>query len=77
MVLLREMIGHVRRTRRLSQKDLAKALCITPQYLCDIEHGRRLGSVEVVERLCVMLRLTEQQRRKWHQAGARSHGWEV
>lgn len=74
-----ERIRHVRESRGVSQKAMAEALGITPQYLCDLEHGRRLGSVEVVERLCDWLALGKRSalRSAWHRAGAQSHGWKI
>ncbi len=34
-----------------SQKETARVLCISPQYLCDILKGRREVSAEVAESL--------------------------
>jgi transcriptional regulator with XRE-family HTH domain len=72
-----EKLVAVRMEAELSQKDFAELLGFTPQYLCDLEKGRRLGSVEFVNRLCKTLRSTRLQREEWHLAGARSHGWEI
>ena len=72
-----EMIKAVREGRDMSQKELAEALGFTPQYLCDLEKGRRLGSVEFVNRLCDWMGRGPKGRAEWHRAGARSHGWEV
>lgn len=47
-----ERVRHVRESRGISQSAMAEALGISAQYLCDLEHGRRLGSVEFVEKLC-------------------------
>lgn len=73
----REMLIEIRTGYELSQKDMAARLDITPQYLCDLEHGRRLGSVEVVERICKVFGRGPKGRREWHVAAARSHGWDV
>ena len=73
----REMLKVAREGREISQKDMAERIGITPQYLCDLEHGRRLGSIDVVNRICDWLDLGPAGRREWHLAGARSHGWEV
>lgn len=59
------------------QKELAAALGITPQYLCDLEKGRRHGSVEFVNRVCDWLGCDDSDRKRWHRAGARAHGWEI
>lgn len=76
-VTLVEMMVKAREGRKLSQKDFAAALDFTPQYVCDLEKGRRLGSVEFVNRLCDWLDVTVSERKKWHLAGARAHGWEL
>lgn len=73
----REMLIEIRTGYELSQKDMAARINITPQYLCDLEHGRRLGSVEVVEHICKAFSLGPKGRREWHVAAARSHGWDV
>lgn len=73
----REMLLEIRTGYELSQKAMAEKIGITPQYLCDLEHGRRLGSVEVVERICEAFGRGTKGRKEWHQAAARSHGWDV
>lgn len=72
-----EMLIEARTGRDLSQKEMAELLGYTPQYLCDLEKGRRLGSVEFVNRICDWLGRGPKGRLEWHRAGARSHGWEV
>ncbi len=76
---LAERVKHVRKHKGLSQSALATALGISAQYLCDLEHGRRLGSVEFVDKLCDWMGMEKRSalRRAWHQAGARSHGWQI
>lgn len=61
----------------MNQKQLADAMKFTPQYICDLVQGRRLGSVEFVERICELLKCRQPTRLKWHRAGARAHGWDV
>jgi DNA-binding XRE family transcriptional regulator len=73
----REMLIAVREGQDLDQKTFAEHIGITAQYLCDLEKGRRLGSVAIVNRICEMLGRGPKGRREWHVAGARSHGWEV
>jgi transcriptional regulator with XRE-family HTH domain len=77
MMTFTEMLIESRTGRGMTQKDFAEALGFTPQYLCDLEMGRRLGSVEFVNRLCDWIRCRPKRRKEWHQAGARSHGWEI
>lgn len=72
-----EMLIEARTGREMTQKDFAEALGFTPAYLCDLEKGRRLGSVEFVNKLCKWMGRGPRGRKEWHQAGARSHGWDV
>jgi transcriptional regulator with XRE-family HTH domain len=72
-----EMLREIRTGHELSQKEMAERLGISAQYLCDLEYGRRLGSVEVVNRLCDVFSRGPKGRKEWHLAAARSHGWEV
>jgi transcriptional regulator with XRE-family HTH domain len=72
-----EMLIEVRTEMDMSQKDFASALGFSAQYLCDLEKGRRLGSVEFVNRLCDWMGRGPKGRKEWHTAGARSHGWEI
>lgn len=74
---LAEMIVEARSGMEMTQTAFAKALGFTPQYLCDLEHGRRPGSVEFVNRLCDWMGRGQKGRKEWHTAGARSHGWDV
>ena len=73
----RTMIVDLRHRLKLNQKQLAEALEFTPQYVCDLAMGRRLGSVEFVDRVCRLLKCKQPTRLKWHRAAARSHGWDV
>lgn len=70
MVRAREHIG-------LSQKEFAKRLGVSPQYVCDLEHGRRLGSVQYVDAVCDLIGAWPSMRKVWHHAGARAHGWQI
>lgn len=76
---LAERVKHLREARKLTQLAFAQALGISAQYLCDLEHGRRPGSVEFVDKVCDWLGCTKRSsiRRTWHLAGARQHGWRV
>lgn len=73
----REMVRAARECLTMSQKDFAEALGFTAQYLCDLEKGRRLGSVEFVNRVCNYIEVGPTSRRRWHVAAAKSHGWEI
>lgn len=73
----REMLQAVRSGIEVSQQDLAGALGYSPQYLCDLEAGRRKPSVAFVNRLCDYLGRGPAGRREWHLAAAAEHGWSV
>jgi len=70
-----EMLRTVRRDR--PQNAFAKSLSISPQYLNDLESGRRKPSVAVTNRICTYLGRGPQGRLEWHRAAAREHGFEV
>lgn len=71
------MLQELRVDGTFTQSDIAKSLGISPQYLCDLERGRRRPSVAVVNRICEYLGRKEQGRREWHAAAARACGWDV
>lgn len=76
----RERLIQLRTDYAMTQKEFAALLAISPQYLCDLEHGRRLPSVRVVHNICdhfIVGHGLVLARRDWHTAGARAHGWEI
>ena len=72
-----ELLREIRAGYEISQKQLAKNLGLSPQYLCDLENGRRTPSVEFVNRACAYFSRGPEGRLEWHRAAARAHGWEV
>lgn len=72
-----EMLKTIRSGHELSQQALAAKLGISTQYLCDLEGGRRMPSVRVVEAICDHFGRGPRGRVEWHRAGARSHGWKI
>ena len=72
-----EMLRARRRKLGWPQKRMAHELGISPSYLCDLESGRRLPSVGIVQSICWGAGCGEAGRRRWHLAGARAHGWDV
>lgn len=70
-----EMVRELRSGMEMTQQDFAKMLGISPQYLHDLEKGRRLPSVAVTKKFCKDR--GPNGRLEWHRAGARAHGWEV
>ena len=72
-----DMLIDLRNGHELSQKDFAASVGVSPQYQHDLEKGRRLPSVEYIEKLCAAFSRGPLGRRQWHLAGARAHGWDV
>ena len=72
-----EMLKTIRAGHELQQQELAAGLGISTQYLSDLEAGRRLPSVRVVEAICEFFSRGPKGQREWHEAGARAHGWKV
>lgn len=46
-----------RQYRELTQQALAEQACVSPSYLCEIESGRKPGSLEAMTRLSSVLRI--------------------
>lgn len=72
-----EMLKAMREGPELTQQRFAEQLGYSAQYLCDLERGRRMPSVELVNRICEWRGCGPKGRRDWHVAGARAHGWNV
>ena len=56
---------------------VADAIGISVQYVSDLRRGMRMPSVRVVEAICEWMGRGPKGRLEWHQAAARSHGWQV
>lgn len=61
----------------MTQKQLADVLEISPQYLCDIESGRRLPTVEIVNKVSAWNGLSGRDAHNLRIMAARDHGWDV
>ena len=72
-----KMLKETRLGHEFTQKQMAAKINISHQYLCDLEHGRRLPSVTLTKRICSVFGHGSLGCAAWHQAGARAHGWEV
>lgn len=72
-----EMLQAVRSGMEIDQQTMAKGIGCSAQHLCDLEKGRRLPSVRIVESICAWLGRGPKGRREWHAAAARAHGWDV
>jgi DNA-binding XRE family transcriptional regulator len=76
-----ERLTELRSLYHLTQGQMAKRLGISPQYLCDLEHGRRKPSLTVVNALCNCFGPNGPSdsgfRRSWHRTAAKEHGWRI
>jgi transcriptional regulator with XRE-family HTH domain len=72
-----EMLRAVLAEHELTLVSVAQSLGISTQYLHDLKEGRRLPSVEVVEKICAWMGRGPKGRLEWHMAGAEAHGWKV
>ncbi len=71
------VIKRLRAAAKYSQKAMAKALDVSPQYVCDLEMSRRLGSVQIVEAIRDHFGACPEWRKLFHRVTARGHGWDV
>jgi transcriptional regulator with XRE-family HTH domain len=72
-----ERLLNMREVNFLTQKQMAAELGISAGYLCDLEHGRRKPTVQLVHAICRFLDAVPAQAESWHLAAARADGWEV
>lgn len=73
----RQLLKAAREGMEIEQRAMAKAIGCSPQYLSDMESGRRMPSVRITNAICKWLGRGPEGRRQWHLAAARAHGWEV
>ena len=52
-------IKQIRKERNMRQKELAEKAEISPQFLCDIEHGRRKPSIDTAIKIAEVLNITD------------------
>jgi transcriptional regulator with XRE-family HTH domain len=72
------MLKRLRIDEGMNLSEFAKILTISPQYLHDLEHRRRLPSVKVVRRICDFFKSGPRCAVvAWHRAGAKAHGWDI
>ena len=69
----------LRELSKLSQLGMAIELGISPQYYHDLENGRRMPSVNIVQRITNFCQIGHGKAaiRAWHIMAARTHGWDV
>ena len=72
-------LNALRVLHRLSTKEFARELGFSPQYLCDLQLGRRMPSVAFIHAVTRLLKLQHRQasKRYWHTIAARTHGWDI
>ena len=74
---LPEMLVQLRLALGMNQKQLAEALNCSPQFICDMERGKRVPSVTFIDRICTYLNRGSKGCQEWHAAAARAHGWKI
>lgn len=72
-----EMLSLIIERTDISQKQMAKGISISPQYLCDLLQGKRGPHPELVNKICDFMGRGPKGRLEWHTAGAKSVGWEI
>ena len=77
MTAIRKMLLAFRIANEMNQKQMALALGFSPQYICDMEGGRRLPSVRFINQLIHYSGRGPIGRTEWHRAAAQAHGWDV
>ncbi len=60
-----------------TQAELAKALAITPAYVCDILRERKRLTPDLVRRAAEAFDIHPVRYRRWHRLGAMESGWEI
>ena len=70
-------LARFRESRKLTQKDFAALLDVGPTWQCDLENGRRMPSLNYINRLISAFALSDGQAVRWHKRGARAQGWDV
>ena len=60
-----------------TQKRFASGIGISQQFLGDLLHGNRPPSPSLVNKICEYMGRGPKGRKEWHEAGAKSVGWEI
>lgn len=66
----------LRGANHLTQQELAERLGFSPQYICDLESGRRMPSIKIVNAIVDKLG-RDGSKKFWHRMGAMAHGWKI
>ena len=75
MASFRTMFTNIRSIYSLGE--LSEILGYSRSYIHDVEKGRRMPSVEMIERISNSRLRHPYNRKAWHLVGAREHGWDV
>ena len=70
-------LKNVIEVREISQRQFARDIGFSAMYLTDVLLGNRHPSIRFVNAVCDLLRLRPRDRKEWHIAAARCHGWNV
>jgi transcriptional regulator with XRE-family HTH domain len=66
----------LRRKQGMTQAQLAFGLCVSPQYINDIEHGRRFVTPQLVAQLAHLFP-ADVRPVQWSRDGAKDRGWKI
>ena len=72
-----KMLQEVIDGNEITQKCFAEKIGISSSFLCDLLQGKRNASPKIVNKICKYMGRGKIGKRVWHEAGARSNGWEL
>lgn len=61
---------------KINQTQLAEAVEVSPQYICDVLNGRRDPTPKLTDAICEKYHLPTRVKSDLHRAGAMLAGWE-
>ena len=77
MTTIHDLLKQAIQKSSVTPTEFGRRAGIRKQYMNDLLSGRRGLGPAMVNRVCDIIQATDAQRKKWHQAGARHHGWEI
>lgn len=61
----------------LTDRAFAAKVGFSPQYLCEVKSGAHPPSKGFVKACCDAIEMSDYDKKLWHRAGAKAHGWEI
>lgn len=61
-----------KKMNKISSRQVAKLLDITPQYMCDIENGSRIPSAQLLDKIVKVFKLKDEEKNKLYDYAATS-----